>query len=216
MPLTLAKKLRIQIDEDIYLINCPDETYFVGFRCIHELPKEQVKTIVLFVKDLDELVKQTRMLVNEDLLLQGGRILIAYPKMGNKKYKTYIHRDAIFPALQVNKDGFIANSIYKFNQMVKLDDDFTILGLKKERLVKRTERGTQSVANYVTYLPQIEEMLQEDEDAYAIFQGLTYGYQKGWARYVFSAKKAETREKRKQEMLTLLKQGVKAIDLKIR
>lgn len=46
-----------------------------------------------------------------------------------------------------------------------------------------------------------------------IYNELTFGYQKDWARYVYSAKKTETREKRLAEMETVLAEGFIPPDL---
>lgn len=216
MPLTLAKKLRLQLEDEIYIINRPSDDYFEGFCCIGEKPEQPVQTIVLFVEDLDMLVRETMSIVENDLLEMNGRLFIVYPKKGNKKYNSFVHRDAIFPALQVQENGYILNSIYKFNQMVKLDDDFTIVGLKKEPLKKQKAKASQRVLDYVEMIPTLMELLQKDEKAFAMYQSLTLGYQKGWARYIFSAKKVETQNKRLEEAIVLLKQGVKAIELKLK
>lgn len=40
-------------------------------------------------------------------------------------------------ALGVDDKGYIQNSHYKFNQMVKLDDNYTIVGIKHEKENKR-------------------------------------------------------------------------------
>lgn len=45
------------------------------------------------------------------------------------------------------------------------------------------------------------------------YNELTLGYQKDWARYVYSAKKKETQEKRLSEMETILSEGFKTIDV---
>ena len=46
-------------------------------------------------------------------------------------YPTFVHRDEIFPTLQVNEaDGYIKGSTLKFNRMVSLDETFTVVGMK--------------------------------------------------------------------------------------
>ncbi|HGW2907494.1 TPA: YdeI/OmpD-associated family protein, partial [Enterococcus faecalis] len=67
-----------------------------------------------------------------------------------------------------------------------------------------------AVGDYVQYLPEIEALVQTEPGVNAAtFAALTPGYQKEWARYVFSAKRAETRKKRQTEMLVILKEGYK-------
>ncbi|WP_338010899.1 YdeI/OmpD-associated family protein [Paenibacillus alvei] len=45
------------------------------------------------------------------------------------------------------------------------------------------------------------------------YNNLTPGYQKDWARYVYSAKKTETQQKRLIEMESILAKGYKSFDL---
>ena len=46
-----------------------------------------------------------------------------------------------------------------------------------------------------------------------MYQDLTPGYQRDWARYIFSAKQQKTREKRHAQMVEILSQGYKSVDL---
>ncbi|MGG3640071.1 YdeI/OmpD-associated family protein [Bacillus gobiensis] len=45
------------------------------------------------------------------------------------------------------------------------------------------------------------------------YNELTFGYQKDWARYVYSTKRKEAQEKRLLEMETIVGEGYKSIDL---
>lgn len=123
-----------------------------------------------------------------------------------------MHRDEIFPALGVSEeDGYIGKSDYKFNQMVALDETFTIVGIKKEaRKAKKTQAKSQCVGDYVEMLPVLEEQLQAFSKAYEFFASLTPGYKRGWARYVYSAKQEATQKKRLEETVRLLEQDVKS------
>ncbi len=131
-------------------------------------------------------------------------------KKGNKMYPTFVHRDEIFPTLQVNEaDGYIKGSTLKFNRMVSLDETFTVVGMKNVLKKPAKNQTSSAVGDYVQYLPEIEALVQTEPAAAATFAALTPGYQKEWARYVFSAKRAETRKKRQTEMLVILKEGYK-------
>ena len=46
-----------------------------------------------------------------------------------------------------------------------------------------------------------------------MFNKLTPGYQRGWARYVYGVKNEDTKAKRLTEMEDILKKGFKSIDL---
>lgn len=171
--------------------------------------------IFIFVKTIDEMVEHTQFILNnEQLLLEKGNLFFAYPKKGNTRYETFIHRDEIFPAMNVGDEGYIGNSDFKFNRMVSMDDVFTVVGLKREKKkVKKTTAASQCVSDYEDNVKDVESLLTEHPNELKFYKSLTPGYQKDWARYIFSAKQQQTREKRKEQMVDILSQGYKTIDL---
>lgn len=204
----LAKKLRLSLEEPIVVINQPATKYFSAFQVTEGFPSEPVSTIVLFVKTLEEMKTSVERLIETKAVAMNGRVLICYPKKGNKELETYVHRDDIFPALQVTNEGFIKGTDFKFNQMVKLDDTYTVLGMK--RTVKKKAKANIPKIDYNAYRPQLEEALATEPEALAFFRQLAPGYQKKWVTYVYSAKRAATQEKRLGETIDLLKKNVKA------
>ena len=50
----LAKKLKIKLDEPIVVLNRPNDKYFNKFNILENLPTEQVKIIIIFVKNIEE------------------------------------------------------------------------------------------------------------------------------------------------------------------
>jgi len=170
--------------------------------------------IFIFVETIDEMVKHTQLILNKQLLLEKGYLFFAYPKKGNNRYETFIHRDEIFPAMNVGEDGYVDNSDIKFARMVSMDDVFTVVGLKREKKkVKKTSTASQCVSDYVENIKDVEALLANHPNELQFYQGLTPGYQKDWARHIFSAKQQQTREKRAQQMVEILSQGYKSIDL---
>lgn len=85
-----------------------------------------------------------------------------------------------------------------------MDDIFTVIGLKRERRKKKSVSASQRVADYAGNVKDIEALLTDDPKVLSFYQDLTPGYQKDWARYLFSAK---------QQMFNILSQGYKSIDL---
>ncbi|MGM0123040.1 hypothetical protein IGI37_000406 [Enterococcus sp. AZ194] len=210
MAQTLLQKLRLFETQAVTILNRPSADYFSELTVSVTYPIRPVETIILFIQTVEELKTQTLDIVEKNLLVPGGRLLIAYPKKGNQKFETFVHRDEIFPTLQVNdEDGYIPNSDYKFNQMVKLDDIYTLVGLKRVAKKNVKKGASQSVGDYITFIPMLEKELADESQALEFFKSLTPGYQRNWARYVYSAKQEATRQKRKLEMIQLLKQGVK-------
>src|SRR4051794_40380091 len=74
--------------------------------------------IFIFIETIDEMKQHTLEIIKENLLQEKGYLFFAYPKKGNKRYDTFIHRDEIFPALGTDDDGYVMNSDLKFSRMV--------------------------------------------------------------------------------------------------
>ena len=59
--------------------------------------------------------------------------ILRISEKGNARYSTFIHRDEMFPALNVREDGYVGESDIKFARMVSMDEVFTVVGLKREK-----------------------------------------------------------------------------------
>ena len=109
-----------------------------------ELSGSKYDLIFAYVLTLDELKETVLGTVEQKRLNPDGYLYIAYPKIGNKRYGTSVHRDEIFPSLGVDDgNGYVGDSTIKFARMVKLDETFTVVGSKmtpkgKARLRLRT------------------------------------------------------------------------------
>lgn len=206
----LAKKIRIPVTQPIIILNAPNTDYFEGFTKVKQI-EFPTECVVLFVQNEKEMKHGVQTAIEEKWLQENGRLLIAYPKKGNKVTESFIHRDRIFPLLGVDKEGYIEKSTYKFNQMVKLDEVYTLVGIKNEtRIVSK--KDTQSVTDFIKYLPELEKKIRINKEAWAFYQTLTPGYKRNWARYVYSAKREATKVKRTSEVINLLLRGIKSKD----
>lgn len=156
----------------------------------------------------------TKSIIENNYLAPKGYLFFAYPKKGNKRYDTYIHRDEIFPALNVNDEGYVGNSDLKFSRMVSMDEVFTVVGLKREKKKeKKSQVPSQCVADYEDKVKDVENLLTDHPKELAFYQSLTPGYRRDWARFIFSAKQQSTRDKRKEQMVEVLSQGYKTMAL---
>lgn len=211
--MTIIDKLKLNKYNNMAVINQPND-YDVFTEQATTLSKDH-DAIFIFVETIDEMVKHTQLILNnEQLLLEKGYLFFAYPKKGNTRYKTFIHRDEMFPALKVGEDGYVDKSDIKFARMVSMDDIFTVVGLKHEKKkAKKTSAASQCVADYAENITDVEMLLADYPNELTFYQNLTPGYQKDWARHLFSAKQQKTREKRLQQMVEILSQGYKTIDL---
>lgn len=213
---TIVDKLKLLSYQKKAVINRPNDQYLPELTdVVMTFPSGPVDLLVVFVKDMKEFKKTVDKVIEKQLLNEQGVLVVAYPKKGNKMYSTFVHRDEIFPNLQVDEsDGYIKKSTLKFNRMVKLDEVFTVVGIKnfprKEGIkTKQSER----IDDYVQFIPDVEAFLKVHEKARRLYNQLTSGYKKEWARYIYSGKQAATQNKRKAEMVEILEKGFKSKEL---
>jgi len=210
--MTIINKLNLAKYKNMAVLNQPsDYDIFNGYQMALSGGHD---AIFIFVETIDEMVKHTQSMINKQQLLEKGYLFFAYPKKGNKRYETFVHRDEIFPAMKVDEDGYIDKSDLKFSRMVSMDDVFTVIGLKREKKkVQKSSAASQCVADYEDHVKDIEAVLTDYPNELQFFKVLTPGYQKDWARYIFSAKQKNTQEKRQAQMVDILSQGYKSVDL---
>lgn len=211
--MTIVNKLKLEKYNNLVIINQPSD-YDILPGQKNTFAKDH-DAIFIFIKNIDEMVQHTQFILsNEELLKEKGYLFFAYPKKGNKRYDTFVHRDEIFPSMGVGEDGYVGNSDLKFSRMVGMDDIFTVVGLKREKKNEtKTTSSSQCVADYEDNVKDVEALLANHPNELEFFKGLTPGYQKDWARHIFSAKQQVTRDKRQQQMVEILSQGYKTLDL---
>lgn len=210
--MSIIQKLKLDKYQNLTVLNQPrDYHMFDGYAT--KLSGDH-DAVFVFVETVDEMANHTQKVINDQQLLEKGYLFFAYPKKGNKRYETFVHRDEIFPSLKVGEEGYVVNSDLKFSRMVSMDDVYTVVGLKREKKkARRSAAASQSVADYEKNVKDIEKLLADHPDELKFYQGLTPGYQKDWARYIFSAKQQKTREKRQAQMVEILSKGYKSMDL---
>jgi hypothetical protein len=209
---TIIDKLNLIKYKNVAVLNQPSD--YALFNEYKSVVTRDHDAIFIFAETIDEMVNQTQLVISEEKLLENGYLFFAYPKKGNKRYYTFIHRDDIFPAMKVSEDGYVLNSDVKFSRMVSMDDTFTVVGLKREKKSgKKSSAASQCVADYEDNVKDIEKLLTDHPNELKFYQELTPGYQKDWARYIFSAKQQNTRDKRHAQMVDILSQGFKSVDL---
>ncbi|OIJ19408.1 hypothetical protein BKP45_13255 [Anaerobacillus alkalidiazotrophicus] len=210
--MTIINKLKLDTFTNMAVINQPnDYQVFTDHATI--LSKDH-DAIFFFVETVEEMVTHAQHIINNQLLLEKGYVFFAYPKKGNKRYHTFVHRDEIFPKMGVGEDGYVGNSDVKFSRMVSMDDVFTVVGLKREKKKElKSSTPSQCIADYEDKVEDVEILLVDYPEELKFYQSLTPGYKKDWARQIFSAKQEKTREKRIHQMINVLSQGYKSIDL---
>lgn len=216
-PKTIVEKLNLNKYDRKLVLNKPEDLDELNGLDYDSSPnKEKYDLIFLFVFSLEEFSQQLQSVIDNQLLEKNGYIFFAYPKKNNPKYQEYIERDSLFEAVAMDEEGYTLGSDIKFSRMVSINDVFTVVGLKstpKKAKKAASSKSSQCVDDYIIHVEDIKQYLNRNEELLASFNQLTFGYQKDWARYVYSAKRKETQAKRLLEMETVLGEGYKTMDL---
>lgn len=217
MAKTIVEKLNLQKYKPVLILHQPEGTSYFNELNEYDIAfeKEAYELIFAFVLDMESLKTLVNNVIEQGCLLNNGYLFAAYPKKGNKVYSSFIHRDDLLPGLGSDENGYIKNSNIKFARMVGLDEVFTVVGFKEDSKGKQKTitAPSQCVDDYMDKIPSIEEDLKHAPELLAVYESLTPGYRKDWARYVYSAKQESTKEKRREEMKMILKAGYKSRDL---
>ncbi|EAD3867690.1 hypothetical protein AFS03_05855 [Listeria monocytogenes] len=214
---TIVEKLQLTKYKEAVILNQPDGTdYFQNLANYEEkLADKQYDLIFDFVETLEELITFVQKVIAENKLSVDGYLFFAYPKKGNKKFATYVHRDELMPALKTDGEGYVDDSTLKFTRMVALDETYMVVGLKEAAKLKAkgVKKNNPSADEYADHVPLVAEFLADKGDLQTFYNNLATGYQRVWARYIYSAKQPATQEKRRLEMVDILSQGYKTKDL---
>ncbi|MBT2655715.1 YdeI/OmpD-associated family protein [Bacillus sp. ISL-18] len=216
-PKSVVDKLNLEKYANKLILHKPEQIdEFQELEYDSSIEKDTYDLIFSFIFSLEEFTRELQNVIEKKLLEDNGYLYFAYPKKNNKVYKEYIDRDSFISALPSDEDGYVLNSNIKFARMVSLNDVFTIVGLKstpKKPKKSASSKSSQCVDDYIVHIDDIKQYLQKNEELLNKYNELTPGYQKDWARYIYSAKRKETQEKRQLEMETVLGEGYKTIEL---
>lgn len=208
----MQKKFKLNDELSVAIVNQPQDLPLEGISQVGEAPFDR---IISFVFSVDEMVTYLQKVLEDTSLKEQGYLFFVYPKKGNKKYEQFIHRDEIFPAIQVDDEKYIVGSDLKFASLMSLDETFSILSIKRDGKGKGKKKtaSSQCVSDYESMIPQLRDSLADNPHDLAFYDELTPGYQKDWARYIYSAKKQDTQIARLQEMREIIGLGYKTKEL---
>lgn len=216
MAKTIVEKLNLQKYDQVAVLNKPEGSDYLAELTGYDTSLERGYDLIFaFVLDMAALQDLLNRVIEHQHLHKNGYLFVAYPKKGNKVYPTFIHRDDLLEGLGSDENGYVGTSNIKFARMVGLDDVFTVVGFKEDAKGKQqtSSRPSQSVEDYISFIPNVEQDLEDTPELLAIYQSLTPGYRRDWARYVYSAKQEATRAKRREEMKMILQAGYKSREL---
>ncbi len=213
---TIVDKLNLQKYENRLFLQVPEGMgEFEGLDYDPSIKKDDYDLVFLFMFTMEDFNNFVQVINEKQLLSDNGYMYVAYPKKGNPVYEECIERDKFYAELNLDEEKYLPNSTLKFSRMVSLNEVFTVVGFKSasKKTKKKTSAKSQCVDDYIVHIEDIKSFLKNNEAVLAKYNDLTYGYQKDWARYVFSAKRAETQEKRLHEMVAIIDEGHKSMDL---
>ncbi|WP_211746713.1 YdeI/OmpD-associated family protein [Paenibacillus sp. Marseille-Q4541] len=217
MSKSIVEKLKLHKYKQVAILNQPEGTdYFAELTSYDTVLKEPSYDLIFaFVLDMESLKELVDRVITSEHLNPSGYLFAAYPKKGNKVYDTFIHRDDLLSGIGSDEEGYVGSSDIKFARMVGLDDVFTVVGFKEDAKGKNmtSSKASQCVDDYIEFIPSVEKDLEDTPDLLALYQTLTPGYRKDWARYVYSVKQEATKAKRREEMKMILKAGYKSREL---
>jgi hypothetical protein len=200
----------------ILVLNQPEDVHELDELSYDVFPaKTPYQAIFSFTFSLAEMAQVIEQTVTTGRLAEQGMLFLVYPKKGNKRFDSWIGRDDIFPYLHVSEEtGYVGDTVLKFNSMASFNEHLTVVGLRHlpGKPVK-TSGVSQRVEDYAARVPDLRSYLADKPAILPIFDSLAPGYQKDWARHVFSAQTQATREKRLLEMVEILGQGYKTYQL---
>ena len=216
MSKSIVEKLSLKKYERVAILNQPEGTNVLAELSDYDTELKQAYDLIFaFVFDMASFKTLVDRVIECGHLRENGYLYAAYPKKGNKVYPTFIHRDELLEGLGADENGYIGTSDLKFARMVGLDDVFTVVGLKREGASrgKISTRPSQRMDDYADMVSKVEDDLKDTPNLLRFYKSLTPGYRKDWARYVYSAEQEDTREKRREEMKTILAAGYKSREL---
>lgn len=209
----LFKKLKLEKFQEISMLKPAKEASPFDLFTNQLFPADLVLAYVYSLEEMKEIILDV---YKNKKIRMDGQLFILYPKNKNKLGHEPIGRDSIFPFLKVDKaTGYVEDMTIKFNRMNALDSNYTLLGLKYTSQIEERSKtaASQKSADYQDKISLVVDFLSRYPSEKDFFIGLTLGYQRGWARYIYSAKSVITQEKRQKEMVHILKLGFKSREL---
>jgi hypothetical protein len=120
---------------DILILNTPS---YVDMSWVnHDTSiKGYYEYVLIFTHTLEEM--ENAIIKAISILNEEGVLYLLYPKLKNKLNLKGIHRDHILPYLEVSEEtGYYKNTLMRFNMMASFDDNYTILGIKKDKYYRK-------------------------------------------------------------------------------
>ena len=202
----LVKKLKLHSREKNLILQAP-ESFKETIQPVpfDESPQsDSYDYVQLFVRNIEELEAKAPAAIKA--LKEDGKLWFCYPKKNSPLF-TDLHRDHGWEV--VHKAGFGEVAA------VSVDDTWSALRFRHESKVDRKEGSmvktdSKPAGEQILEMPEyVRVALQAHPKEEAFFKSLAYTHRKEYVQWIIDAKRADTRQRRLQEMLKLLKDGKK-------
>jgi hypothetical protein len=186
------KKLHWKEGQEILLVNAPENMSALFGKVNTSSELKNADFIVLFVQDSDTVRNYSESFDAIDL--KENVLWVAYPKKSSQ-IDSDLSRDSLWNLLRgVGLTGVSQRS---------LNEDWSVIRFKREEDVKHSEKGSLDVPS------DLIKVLQRDEAARAFFYSLSATNRKEYILWITGAKKADTRQRRLDQIIDRLNLGLK-------
>ena len=208
----LLKKLKINVDHPLHVINVPDDCIDLFAHCTIKQKlsgNKPARQLVLFVLDSKSLIHYLPLL--SDYISHDTLFWICYPK----KYGA-ITSDLI----QMKTWDIVFSSGYRAQTSVSINDDWS--GMRFTNAPKKTpsicdlpmeERkmeGIDFINRTVQLPPDALAAVNKHKGMAAFFNGMSFSHKREYMQAIAEAKKEDTRKRRIEKMVEMLHQKMKA------
>lgn len=212
MPQTLAQKLKIKENQELFLVNAPADfaeklgPLPAGVRLLSSGKKPD--QVHWFVKNQAQIEKDVNRVIS---LLQEPTLLWIYFPKGSSGIQTDLTRDKGWDALSPYSLQFIS--------LISFDNTWSAFAMRKgaaPAAKKTTLSRAEQFADYynpktktVTLPDDIQKALAKNKHLQAYFDSLAFSHKREYIEWIVSAKKEETRANRITGMMERLEKGWK-------
>ena len=203
----LIQKLNIKEEQNLLLINCPEEleSDFKGLSLEkNSATKKAYDSVIIFVhneKELGELLAK-----NQKFSKKDGKLWVAYPKKSGS-ISFDLNRDIIWGVV----NGLKMNP----NKLISMNEDWSIMSLAKKGAQKKPSKfgqdppGVNRKTKTVIPPKDLQQELDANPEAQIFFDSLAFSHRREYVRWIHDAKKEETRVRRIKKAIELLLEGKK-------
>ena len=204
----LLKKFQIKDEYSVLLMNSNPSLHplFDGVRIEYsDVTDEDFDSIILFTKNEQELRKWIPEAINKKT--NGGQFWLSYPKKSGE-IKTDLNRDITWKIIKTLGLEPI--------RLISMNEDWSSMRLihgkdrKKASKLGEDPPGVDRVNKIVNPPNDLLQLFEINTKAKAFFDELSFSHKREYIRWIFDAKKDETRARRIQKIITLLNEKRKS------